>query len=70
MQPSEMFLWVWAVCATALAVFFSYHANMRGKMLIILTLGVRHIAEGKAEVAMVDGEVVLKKKEKANATTK
>ena len=68
MEPSELFMWVWAVSATILAVFFRYHASMRGKMLVVLTIGIRHIAEGKAEVSIKDGEVLLKKVEGKNVT--
>jgi len=69
MQASEMFLMVWATVATILAVYFSYHASVRGKMLVVLTLGIRHIAEGKAEVTMVDGEMRLRKLEGNDVTT-
>jgi hypothetical protein len=70
MQLSEMFLMAWATVATILAVYFNYQASMRGKLLLVLTLGMRHLAEGKAEISMQDGEIKLKKVEEANATTK
>lgn len=63
MQPSEIFMWIWAILATTLAVFFRYHANMRGKLLLVMTIGMRHIAEGKAEIRIEDGEVKLRKKD-------
>ena len=69
MEPSELFMWVWAIGATMLAVLFNHRASMRGKMLVVLTIGIRHIAEGKAEVSIKDGEVLLKKVEGKNATT-
>ena len=66
MELSEMFLMIWAVIATVLACYFSYHAGMRGKLLVVLTMGIRDIARGKAEVYMEKDEVRIRKKEKDN----
>ena len=30
MEPSELFMWVWAIGATMLAVLFNHRASMRG----------------------------------------
>ncbi len=70
MEPSEMFLWVWAVCATVLAVWFKHVAKVRGMAMLALTLGFKHIAEGKAEITMVDGEMRIKKVGGKDDTTK
>lgn len=50
-----MFLVIWAVVATMLAVYFNHHARMREKVLVITMLAFRDVADGKAEVYM-DGE--------------
>lgn len=67
MELSELFLLAWAVIATVLAGYFSFHAGMRGKLLVVLTMGIRDIAKGKAEVYMENDEVRIRKKEKDNA---
>lgn len=67
MELSEMFLMIWAVIATILAGYFSYHAGMRGKLLLIMTLGMKHLAEGKAEIYVENGEIKIKRKEEPNA---
>lgn len=67
MESSELFLIAWAVIATILAVYYSFHANIRGKLLVVLTLGMQHIAEGKAEIYVENGEIKIKRKEKDNA---
>lgn len=67
MESSELFLVVWAVVASVLAIYFHHHASMRGKLLVILTLGMQHIAEGKAEIYVEDGEIRIKKKGEENA---
>ena len=67
MEASELFLFTWAVLATTLAVYFNHEAKARAIAIIVLTMGFRHVAEGKAEVYM-DGEQ-LRIKEKANVTT-
>jgi len=33
---SELFLWVWCVVATVLAVYYRYHAHMRHLMILHL----------------------------------
>lgn len=67
MEASELFLVVWAVVATMLAVYFKHHAKMREKVLVITMLAFRDVANGKAEVYM-EGEQ-LRIKEKKDATT-
>ena len=67
MEASELFLWMWAVVATMLAVYFNHHARMREKVLVITMLAFRDVADGKAEVYMDDGQ--LRIREKKDATT-
>ena len=67
MESSELFLVVWAVAASVLAIYFQHHASMRGKLLIVMSLGMKHVAEGKAEIYVEDGEIRIKKKGEENA---
>lgn len=67
MEASEMFLMAWAWVATAVAVYYNYHARMREKVLVITMLAFKDVAEGKAEVSLDNGQ--LRIKEKVNATT-
>lgn len=67
MELSEMFLWMWAVGATVLAVYFNHHARMREKVLVITMLAFRDVADGKAEVYMDNDQ--LRIREKKDATT-
>lgn len=62
MEASELFLVVWAVIATMLAVYFKHHASMREKVLVITMLAFKDVAEGKAEVYMDDGQLRIKEK--------
>jgi len=68
METSELFLVVWAVVATMLAVYFNHHARMRDKVLVITMLAFKDVGEGKAEVSIEDGQ--LRIKEKKDATTR
>ena len=36
LEISELFLWVWCIGATAAAVYFRYHSNMREIIIISL----------------------------------
>lgn len=67
MEPSELFVFIWAMGATGFAVYYQHVARARGIAMIAMMVGFRHVAEGKAEVYM-DGEQ-LRIKEKANVTT-
>lgn len=62
MESSELFLLAWAVLATVLAVYFKHHANMREKVLVITMLAFKEVAEGKAELSIVDGQLRIKEK--------
>lgn len=62
MELSEMFLWMWAVGATVLAVYFKHHAGMREKVLIITMLAFKDVAQGKAEVYMEGDQLRIKEK--------
>jgi len=68
MEPSELFLWVWAVCATVLAVWFKHQARSRGVAMVAMMLGFKHVAEGSAKVTIEDG--MLRIRENEDATTK
>ena len=63
MEPSEMFLWGWAIVATVLAIWFKHMARSRGIAMVALMVGFRHVAEGKAEVFMENGQIRVKEKE-------
>lgn len=62
MEASELFLWMWAVGATVLAVYFKHHASMREKVLVITMLAFRDVANGKAEVYMEGEQLRIKEK--------
>lgn len=62
MEASELFLWMWAVGATVLAVYFKHHAKMREKVLVITMLAFRDVANGKAEVYMEGEQLRIKEK--------
>lgn len=67
MEPSELFVFVWATVATVLAVWFKHQARARGIAMVALMVGFRHVAEGNAEVTIENGQ--LRVREKENATT-
>ena len=68
MEASELFLVIWAVVATMLAVYFNHHARMRDRVLVITMLAFKDVAEGKAEVSIKDGQLQIK--EKKDVTTR
>ena len=67
MEASELFVFIWAMGATGFAVYYQHVARARGIAMIAMMVGFKHVAEGKAEVTMVDGQMRIK--EKTNATT-
>jgi hypothetical protein len=67
MEPSELFVFIWATVATILAVWFKHQARSRGIAMVALMVGFKHVAEGRAEVTIEDGQ--LRVREKEDATT-
>lgn len=65
MEPSEMFLWMWAIGATVLAVWFKHQARSRGGAMVAMMLGIRYIAEGKAKAIIENGLIRIKENEDA-----
>ena len=62
MEASELFLMGWAICATVLAIWFKHQARDRGIAMVALMVGFKHVAEGKAEVTIEDGQLRVKEK--------
>jgi hypothetical protein len=57
MESSEIFLMVWAIVATILAVVFKHLAHRAHKTLLVFQLGLMLLAEGRATVYK-DGDKV------------
>jgi predicted negative regulator of RcsB-dependent stress response len=60
MESSEIFLAVWAIIATILAIVFKHRGDQAVRALIIFRMGVLLIAEGKAEATMNGDTVQIK----------
>jgi hypothetical protein len=62
MEASELFVFVWAMGATGFAVYYQHLARSRGIAMVALMVGFKHVAEGKAEVTIEDGQLRVKEK--------
>lgn len=61
MNESEMFLMAWAVIATCVAGFFANKARYTNEAVQALMFAISEVAEGKAELTLVNDRVQIKK---------
>lgn len=62
MSDAEMFLMAWAVIATCVAGFYANRNRYTNQAIQALMFAISEVAEGKAELTLVDDRVQIKKR--------